>query len=218
MVKAAAKTDGIMPPPMKPWMRAIDDHLVDIGRRRAQSALAAVKPAAETREQHAGRDDPRERARKRDHDDFGDQIGRSGPSAISSALGGQARLDFGQRGRDDLDVEDRHEHAEDHREEGDQDFARRDPWRSPAWLQARVPPAWPERAPDRRLLRPLRPRPFTGVQAVQIRRLLALARLASRRRCRCGVSISTTTTEAGAQAAAVERVLREARCAPARAG
>jgi len=45
MVKAAAKTPGIMPPPMKPWMarhRIISLIELDV----AQRMLATVKPAA----------------------------------------------------------------------------------------------------------------------------------------------------------------------------
>ena len=97
--------------------RAVDDHLVDVGGGRAQRAGRGEAGRGDG-EQHARRQQPRQEARQRDHDDFGDQIGGLHPGDLVGA-GAQAGLDLGQRGRDDLDVEDRHEHAEHHRQEGD---------------------------------------------------------------------------------------------------
>ena len=69
-------------------------------------------------EQHAGRQQARQPARQRDHDDLGDQVAGLHPGCFVRA-GGEARLDVGDRGGDDLDVQDRHEHPDHHRHEAD---------------------------------------------------------------------------------------------------
>ena len=61
-------------------------------------------------EQHARRQQARQPAGERDHDDLGDQVAGLHPGGLVGA-GGEAGLDFGDRGADDLDVQDRHEHA-----------------------------------------------------------------------------------------------------------
>ena len=97
--------------------RPVDDHLVDVGGGGAQRACRGEARRRDG-EQHARRQQPAEEARQRDHHHLGDQIGGLHPRDLVGA-GAQAGLDLGQRGRDDLDVEDRHEHAEHHRQEGD---------------------------------------------------------------------------------------------------
>ncbi len=95
--------------------RAPDDHFLDRGRGRAEDAHQR-EARRRDHEQIAGRKRARQEPRKRDHDDFGDEVARLHPGDFVGA-GGDAGLDFGERGRDDLNVEDRHEHAEDHGDE-----------------------------------------------------------------------------------------------------
>ena len=119
-----AKTVGIMAPPMKPWTsRHTIISLIEVDSPHIR--LAAVKPAAETEKRIRVPKRARQKARERDHHHFGDEIGGLHPGNLVAA-GGEPGLDLGQRGGDDLDVEDRHEHAEDHGEEGDE-TARLDP-------------------------------------------------------------------------------------------
>ncbi len=101
---------------------AVDDHLID---RRRCGAQQARKREADGRcgEQHPRRERASEKARERDHHHFRDQIRRLHPRDLVAACR-QTRLDFRKRRRDDLDVQDRHEHAEHHREEACQ-LARR---------------------------------------------------------------------------------------------
>ncbi|AIJ59185.1 hypothetical protein P038_01431 [Brucella abortus 99-9971-135] len=96
---------------------AVNYHLLDIGGRRAEHA---GKGEARRRngKQHARREKPSQKTRKRNHDDFRDQVGDLHPGNFIGA-GAKARLNFGERGRDNLDVEDRHEHAEDHGHKAD---------------------------------------------------------------------------------------------------
>ncbi len=98
--------------------RAIDDHLVDIGGGGAERARYG-EARSTGGEEHARGENARQRARKRDHDHFGDQIGGLHPGDLIRA-GAEAGLDFRQRGGNDLNVENGHEHAEDHREERDE--------------------------------------------------------------------------------------------------
>ena len=101
----------------KTLQRAIDDHLIDVRRRGAERAGGREARGGDS-EQHARREDPRQHARQRDHDDFGDEIRRLHPGDLVRA-GAEAGLDFAQRARHHLDVEDGHEHAHDHEEEAD---------------------------------------------------------------------------------------------------
>jgi hypothetical protein len=59
----------------------------------AQSALAMVKPAAAYGKEITRGNDARQRARQRDHDHFGDQIGGLHPGDLVRA-GGEASLDL----------------------------------------------------------------------------------------------------------------------------
>ncbi len=104
---------------------AVDDHLVDIGGGRGKCARRG-EAGRRDREHDPGRKNPRGHARKWDHDDFSNQIGRLHPGSLIRA-GTEARLNFRQGCRDDLDVQNSHEHAENHREER-KDTASRD-WR-----------------------------------------------------------------------------------------
>ena len=175
--------------------RPVDDHLVDIGGGGAQRA-GRREAGRRNGEQHARRKHARQEARQRDHDDFGDQIGRLHPGDFVGA-GAQARLDFGQRGRDDLDVEDRHEHAEHHRQEGD-DAAR-------AGIVSRAAAG----------ARPLR---AVAVAMVSASGRARSVRAGRRGRCGSGAAVDVDDDrQAGAQLARLQPVLRTRRCAPARA-
>ena len=67
-----------MPPPMKPWIaRHTIISLIDVDSPHIR--LAAVKPAADAANKSARAERPRQKARQRDHDHLGDQIGRSAP-------------------------------------------------------------------------------------------------------------------------------------------
>ena len=78
-----------------------------------------MKPAAEIGEQRPRAERARQEAGERDHDHLGDQIGGLHPGDLVGARR-EPGLNLGQRGRHDLDVQDRHEHAEHHRQEGEQ--------------------------------------------------------------------------------------------------
>jgi hypothetical protein len=78
----------------KALQHPVDDHLVDIGGCRRKGA-GNREARSRHREQHPCRNDPGERARERDHDDFGDQIGGLHPGDFIRA-GRQTGLDFGQ--------------------------------------------------------------------------------------------------------------------------
>ncbi len=94
---------------------APENHLLD---RRSHAAHQAGEgePGRRDREQVAGAKRPRHEARQRDRDHLGDQVRRLHPGDLVRR-GRQAGLDFRQRGRDDLDVQDRHEHPEHHDQE-----------------------------------------------------------------------------------------------------
>ncbi|MDQ1218821.1 hypothetical protein QE432_000379 [Agrobacterium sp. SORGH_AS 745] len=98
--------------------RPVDDHLVDIGRGGAERARQGEAGGAGGK-QYARGQDARQRARQRDHDDFCDQIGCLHPGDLVGARP-ETCLDFRKRGGDDLNIENGHEHAEDHREERDE--------------------------------------------------------------------------------------------------
>ena len=100
------------------------DHLVDRGRQPAHQARGGEAGGRDGKE-NPRPERARQKARERDHHHFGDEVGGLHPGNLVAA-GGEAGLDLGERGGDDLDVEDRHEHAEDHGEEGDE-TARLDP-------------------------------------------------------------------------------------------
>ena len=76
-------------------------------------------------EQPARRHDPRQPAGQRDHDDLGDQIAGLHPGDLVGA-GRQPAADVGQRGGDDLDVQQRDEEADAHAGEGEDLVARRE--------------------------------------------------------------------------------------------
>ncbi len=113
----AENTAGISVPPANPWStrkadqrRKIEAERAADGGQRKEADRADKQPA---QGQHA-----RQPARQRDGDDFGDQIGRLNPAhRIARDL--KRMLDRGQRGRDHLNVEDRHEHAEAHQDEAE---------------------------------------------------------------------------------------------------
>ena len=95
--------------------RAPHDHLLD---RRGKSAEEARNGEAGggNRKQQPRAERARQESGQRDRDHFGDQIRGLDPRHFARACR-QAGLDFGQRRRDDLDVQDRHEHPEHHDEE-----------------------------------------------------------------------------------------------------
>ena len=112
-----------MPAPRNPW----------IARHRIICSIDRGEPAQEARDGEAGggnrKQHPRaERARQetgqRNRDHFRDQIRGLDPGYLGRACR-QAGLDFAERRRDHLDVQDRHEHAEHHDEKRKQP-ARRD--------------------------------------------------------------------------------------------
>ena len=67
-------------------------------------------------EQPSQRQDPRQQPGQRNGNDLGDQIRRLDPTHRIPRYR-EGILDRGQRSRDHLDVEDRHEHAEAHQDE-----------------------------------------------------------------------------------------------------
>ena len=99
----------------EPLQRAIDNHLAEAGCGGAQRARPGE---AERRdhEQHAGRQQPRQSAGQRHHHDVGNQVGGLDPADLVGACR-QPALDLRQRAGHDLDVHDRHEEADDHRED-----------------------------------------------------------------------------------------------------
>jgi hypothetical protein len=90
------------------------DHLVDRGRHAAHHARQR-EACGGRGEQDARAERARQEAGQRDGDDLGDQVGGLHPGDLVVA-GREPRLNLGQRGRDDLDVQDRHEHPEHHGE------------------------------------------------------------------------------------------------------
>jgi hypothetical protein len=103
--------------------RAPHDHAADRGARAAHDA-GKRETARRYREQDPRADGARQKSRQRDGDDLGDQVGRLHPGNFIRRRR-QAGLYLGQRRRHDLDVEERHEHAEAHGEKSEQP-ARRD--------------------------------------------------------------------------------------------
>ena len=83
----------------------------------AQQMLEQREAAGGDGEEVAGRERAAEEAGQRDHDDLGDEIGRLHPGDLVGARR-KPGLDLGERRGDDLDVEDRHEHADRKRHEG----------------------------------------------------------------------------------------------------
>ena len=86
---------------------------------KPQIKLATVKPEAEIANSKRVPNARDRNPDKRDRDHFGDQIGGLHPRHFAGA-GRQAGLDLLQRRRDDLDVQDRHEHPEHHDEKREQ--------------------------------------------------------------------------------------------------
>ncbi len=96
---------------------AVKDHLVEAGGGGAQRARRgeAERRAAE---HHTRRHHPRQRSGHRHHHHVGDQIGGLHPADFIGA-GGQPALDLEQRAGDDLNIHDRHELADNHRQHAD---------------------------------------------------------------------------------------------------
>ena len=107
-----------MPPPMKPCSARQNDHLA---HRRRQPAHQAREGEARggAGEHDARAERARQKAGQRNGDHFGHQIRGLHPGDLVARCG-KAGLDFRQRRRHHLDVEERHEHAEAHRQEGEE--------------------------------------------------------------------------------------------------
>ena len=101
----------------KTLQRPPDDHLVEAGRGRAGQTHQGEARRG-NREHDAGGESARQEARQGNHHHFGDEIACLHPGDFVGA-GRESGLDRSERRRDDLDVEDRHEHAEDHAQEGE---------------------------------------------------------------------------------------------------
>ena len=117
-MNAVAKTVGIMRAADEALHHPPDDHLVDRGRQPAHQARGGEAGGGDG-EENSRPERPRQKSRQRDHHHFGDEIGGLHPGYLVAARR-ETSLDLRQRGGDDLDVQDRHEHAEDHGEEGDE--------------------------------------------------------------------------------------------------
>ncbi|MEY9359078.1 hypothetical protein ABH994_001799 [Bradyrhizobium yuanmingense] len=106
----------------KALQRTPEDHLLD---RRGEAAKQACGGEARRRdrEQEPRAEGARQESRQRDRDHLGDQIGGLNPGHLAGARR-QPGLDFAQGGRDDLDVQDRHEHPEHHDDEREQPLRR----------------------------------------------------------------------------------------------
>jgi hypothetical protein len=94
------------------------DHLADARCGPAQKARHG-EPCGRDREHEPGAERPRQIAGQGNHHDFGDQIRGLYPRDLVGARR-KSGLDFGQRRRDDLDVENCHEHPEHHGQERQQ--------------------------------------------------------------------------------------------------
>lgn len=94
--------------------RAQHDHGFQIGRHGAADA-GQGEAGRRDGEQHARRQQPRQITAERDHDHLGDQIAGLHPADLIGR-GRQSRLNLGQRRRHDLDIQNRHEHAQHHGE------------------------------------------------------------------------------------------------------
>ena len=132
-MKAAANTVGIMAPPMKPCSARQTIISLDRGGGGAHDAHQR-EAAGRDREEIARRERPAEEAGKRDHDDLGDEVGGLHPGDLVGARR-QPGLDLGERRGDDLDVEDRHEHADRDRHEGGDQLAGDDGLRRRRWAR-----------------------------------------------------------------------------------
>ena len=77
------------------------------------SRLVSGETGGGCSEQPPRRENPRQPAGKRNHDDFGNQIRRLHPTDLI-LRGGQSPADVLQRRGNDLDVQQRHEHADAH--------------------------------------------------------------------------------------------------------
>ena len=95
--------------------RAPQDHLLDGGGKSAEEARDG-EAGGGNRKQQPGAERARQESGQRDRDHFGDQIRGLHPRHFAGACR-KPGLDFRQRCRDDLDVQDRHEHPEHHDEE-----------------------------------------------------------------------------------------------------
>ena len=106
-------------PPEKPCRHAPGDQRCEAVARGAADRGKREERDATTNSQRIDQR-ARQKAGQRDRDDFRDQIGGLDPAhLVGSDV--QRVLDRRQRGRDDLDVEDRHEHADAHHGKADPD-------------------------------------------------------------------------------------------------
>ncbi len=108
----AENTVGISTPPLKPWStrQAISTGSESLA---AQPIDVATKMESAIDEQPAHAEHARQESGKRNGDDLRDQIGGLDPAHLVD-VDVERAADVGQRGRDHLDIEDRHEHAEAH--------------------------------------------------------------------------------------------------------
>ena len=134
--KTAANTAGMSVPPEKPWtirqaikrVEAAARRTTDRGKRKGEDGAHEEPPHAQ---------DAHEKAGQRDRDHFGDQIGGLNPAHRFGSDADRV-LDRGERRRHDLDVQDRHEHADAHRAEADRGCGRTRA--RPCACQAPAPP------------------------------------------------------------------------------
>ena len=125
--KTAENTAGISVPPEKPWStrQAISAPKLPLAAQPTEASGEHADGARRTAS--ASSSSAGQEAGQRDRDHLGDQIGGLHPAHLVGRDAERA-LDRRQRGRDDLDVEDRHEHADAHhgeaRPDGGRDGAR----------------------------------------------------------------------------------------------
>src|SRR5262249_36538168 len=117
MMYADANTVGIMPPPMKPCSarQTIISPIEDV---KPHIRLAIVNPPAAAANMMRVPSTRERKPEKRNGDDLGHQVCGLHPGD-PAPRGRKPGLTLRQRGRHDLDVEPRHEHAEAHHQERD---------------------------------------------------------------------------------------------------
>ncbi|MNQ76859.1 hypothetical protein D3C85_917080 [compost metagenome] len=106
----------------KPLQGTEGNHALDVPGHAAQQA-GQGETHRRCAEQPARREHPRQPARQGDHDDFGDQVAGLHPRGFVGASGEPA-ADVTQRRRDNLDIQQRNEHADAHAGKGE-DLGRR---------------------------------------------------------------------------------------------
>ena len=122
-MNTAENTAGISTPPENPCTTR-NTSSVAKSVLNAQPIDASVKRLTAVDEQPAQAERSREQAGQGNRDDLRDQIGGLDP-AHRVAGDAERILDRRQRGGDDLDVQDRHEHAKAHQEEAGPDRSAR---------------------------------------------------------------------------------------------